>query len=44
MTHMADQVGREPQYERFADEFREHAQDGFFNAHYDRPALPGLAR
>jgi SAM-dependent methyltransferase len=31
-------VGREPQYEVFADEFLDHAEDGFFNAHYDRPA------
>ena len=31
-------VGREPQYELFADEFLDHARDGFFNAHYDRPA------
>jgi SAM-dependent methyltransferase len=31
-------VGREPQYEVFADEFLEHATDGLYNAHYDRPA------
>jgi SAM-dependent methyltransferase len=31
-------VGRDPQYDVFADEFLEHARDGFFNAHYDRPA------
>jgi SAM-dependent methyltransferase len=41
MDGMTDQVGREPQYEVFADEFRSHAEDGFFNAYYDRPA--GLA-
>lgn len=35
---MSDQVGREPQYDRFADEFLAHAEDGFYNAHYDRPA------
>jgi SAM-dependent methyltransferase len=35
---MADQVGREPQYEVFADAFLAHAADGFANAHYDRPA------
>jgi len=35
---VGDQVGRQPQYDLFADEFLEHAQDGFFNAHYDRPA------
>jgi SAM-dependent methyltransferase len=33
-----DRVGREPQYDAFADEFLDHARDGFFNAHYDRPA------
>jgi SAM-dependent methyltransferase len=31
-------VGRHPQYDVFADEFLDHARDGFFNAHYDRPA------
>jgi SAM-dependent methyltransferase len=35
-------VGRNPQYEAFADEFAEHADDGFFNAHYDRPACLSL--
>lgn len=35
---MTESVGRIPQYEAFADEFRHHAEDGFFNAHYDRPA------
>jgi len=35
-------VGREPQYEVFADEFLEHAEDGFFNACYDRPACLAL--
>jgi SAM-dependent methyltransferase len=39
---MSDQVGRHPQYESFADEFLEHARDGFFNAHYDRPACLSL--
>jgi SAM-dependent methyltransferase len=33
-----ERVGREPQYEVFADEFLSHARDGFYNAHYDRPA------
>lgn len=33
-----DQVGREPQYEKFAAEFRDHASDGFANAYLDRPA------
>ncbi len=37
-----DVVGRHPQYDAFADEFLEHARDGFFNAHYDRPACLDL--
>ncbi|MCG3750397.1 class I SAM-dependent methyltransferase [Amycolatopsis sp. Poz14] len=35
---MSDAVGSFPQYEVFADEFLDHAQNGFYNAHYDRPA------
>ena len=35
---MNDAVGREPQYESFADEFLDHATNGLFNAHLDRPA------
>lgn len=35
-------VGRNPQYEVFADEFAEHAEDGFYNAYYDRPACLAL--
>lgn len=35
-------MGSEPQYEAFADEFLEHARDGFHNAHYDRPACLSL--
>ncbi len=35
-------MGRAPQYEVFADEFLAHAEDGFFNAHYDRPACLAL--
>ncbi len=35
---MADEVGRAAQYDAFADEFDSHARDGFYNAHYDRPA------
>jgi SAM-dependent methyltransferase len=31
-------VGRDAQYDVFADEFAEHARDGFYNAHCDRPA------
>jgi ubiquinone/menaquinone biosynthesis C-methylase UbiE len=37
-----DRVGREPQYDLFADEFLDHAADGFYNAHYDRPACLDL--
>ncbi|GAA1668937.1 class I SAM-dependent methyltransferase [Fodinicola feengrottensis] len=35
---MADSLGATPQYESIADEFLSHARDGFYNAHYDRPA------
>lgn len=35
-------VGRDAQYDGFADEFLAHARDGFFNAHYDRPACLAL--
>jgi SAM-dependent methyltransferase len=35
-------VGRQPQYEVFADEFAEHAENGFYNAYYDRPACLAL--
>ncbi|MFC0111143.1 class I SAM-dependent methyltransferase [Kibdelosporangium aridum] len=35
---MVDRVGSDPQYDVFADEFLEHARDGLYNAHYDRPA------
>jgi SAM-dependent methyltransferase len=35
---VADGVGRHPQYDAIAEEFREHASDGLYNAHYDRPA------
>jgi SAM-dependent methyltransferase len=33
-----EQVGRLPQYDVFADEFLRHAEDGLYNAYYDRPA------
>lgn len=39
---MSDEVGRQPQYDVFAHEFLEHARDGFFNAHYDRPTCLSL--
>lgn len=35
---MDGEVGRNPQYDVFADEFREHAESGFANAYLDRPA------
>ncbi len=35
-------VGREPQYDVFAEEFLGHAQVGFYNACYDRPACLAL--
>lgn len=34
--------GAGAQYDGFADGFLEHARDGFYNAHYDRPACLGL--
>ncbi len=37
-AHVTDAVGSEAQYDAFADEFLEHARDGFYNAQYDRPA------
>ncbi|PXY24619.1 class I SAM-dependent methyltransferase [Prauserella muralis] len=39
---MTDVVGSHPQYDEFADEFLDHAADGFHNAHYDRPACLSL--
>ena len=39
---MSEHVGRRAQYEDFADEFADHAADGFYNAHYDRPACLAL--
>jgi len=39
---MPDVVGPDPQYEVFADEFLEHAREGFYNAHYGRPACLDL--
>ncbi len=38
----ADEVGREAQYELIAEEFDRHAEDGFYNAYYDRPACLSL--
>jgi SAM-dependent methyltransferase len=35
-------IGRDSQYEVFADEFLEHASNGLYNAHYDRPACLDL--
>jgi SAM-dependent methyltransferase len=42
MNPMSDPVARDPQYEKFADEFLEHAADGFYNAYIDRPACLSL--
>ncbi|GAB3572336.1 class I SAM-dependent methyltransferase [Amycolatopsis endophytica] len=36
------EVGPEPQYDVFADEFLDHARDGFYNAYLDRPACLDL--
>ena len=35
---MTELVGREPQYEAPAENYRRHAEDGLWNAHLDRPA------
>lgn len=35
-------VGSAAQYDVFADEYLAHARDGFYNAHYDRPACLAL--
>jgi hypothetical protein len=40
---MTEQLGRRPQYEAFADEFLAHAEDGFYNAHYDGFLIERLA-
>ena len=42
MGGVEDQVGRQPQYEAFADEFLDHAEHSLFNAYYDRPACLDL--
>ncbi len=42
MGGMDDQVGRQPQYVAFADEFLDHAEHSLFNAYYDRPACLDL--
>jgi hypothetical protein len=39
---MDSDVGREPQYDVFADEFLDHARSGFYNAYYDRSACLAL--
>lgn len=39
---MDDGLDDKPQYETFADEFAAHAENGFFNAWYDRPACLAL--
>ncbi|MBF6215212.1 class I SAM-dependent methyltransferase [Nocardia puris] len=40
--NFGEAVGSEAQYDVFADEYLEHARDGFYNAHYDRPACLAL--
>jgi SAM-dependent methyltransferase len=35
---VANGVGRHPQYDAIAEEYREHASASLYNAHYDRPA------
>ncbi len=42
MEGMDDEVGRQPQYDVFADEFLAHAAHGLHNAHCDRPACLAL--
>lgn len=42
MESTSDGIGRSPQYEVFADEFADHAESGFYNACYDRPACLAL--
>jgi len=42
MGAVDDQVGRQPQYDAFADEFLDHAEHSLFNAYYDRPACLDL--
>jgi SAM-dependent methyltransferase len=42
LGNVTDVVGSDPQYDVFADEFLGHARDGFYNAHYDRPACLDL--
>ncbi|WP_163513190.1 class I SAM-dependent methyltransferase [Fodinicola acaciae] len=39
---MTEKVGSQPQYDTFADEFLDHARDGFANAYLDRPACLDL--
>lgn len=39
---MGEKVGRDAQYDVFAEDFADHARDGFYNAHYDRPACLAL--
>jgi len=38
MAGVTDTVGREPQYDAAAENYREHAADALWNAHLDRPA------
>ena len=38
MASVTELVGREPQYEAPAENYRKHAEGGLWNAHLDRPA------
>src|ERR1700691_3037795 len=42
MAGMSENVGRIPQYDTFAAEYRTHAKDGLYHACYDRPACLDL--
>lgn len=42
VLRVGEAVGRQPQYDVFADEFANHARDGLYNAHLDRPACLAL--
>jgi ubiquinone/menaquinone biosynthesis C-methylase UbiE len=42
MASVSEEVGRIPEYDVFADEYRSHAEDGLYDAYYDRPACLDL--
>lgn len=39
---MSERLGDRAQYDDFADEYLDHAEDRFYNEHYDRPACLDL--